>query len=197
MNQGKIIVGIAILLGISAGLAGYWWNYRVGHRAMQFWGQENARLIRLAPKVELLRFVITAPALPNNADKQLTLSGYNLVVTESHDLSQARGLIHLRNALLSDDQFQWEQPLGEKAQHLPRFGLRFSDADGKSVLVFIVELPSEKLAGYDEKRVLLGPLAKSLEQFLARELPRAEQEAATKQATPNPNTAQPAPAKSE
>ncbi len=187
MNQGKIIIGVIVVLGICAGLGGYWWNYWISHRAMEFWGQENARLIRLAPKVEYLRFEVTTPALPNNSSQQFKLSGYNLIVSETNDLSEARGLIHLRNAFLSDDQYRWVQPSQEKIEQLPRSGLRFSGVDGKSVLIFIVELQDETLAGYEEKRVTLGRLAKSLEQFLARELPRLKNEAA----------AEPVPAKSE
>jgi len=179
MNQGKIVVGVAVVLGICAGLAGYWWNYRIGHRALAFWGQENARLIRLAPKVEYLEVIpTTMPGTKNNWQVKT-------------DLSQARGLIHLRNAILSDDQFSWDR--GTTCVLEPNIALRFTDGTSECTLYFDLEhtaVYADKQQGQDV--LTLGPLAKSLEQFLARELPRAEQEAAT-----GTGDKQPEPAKSE
>jgi hypothetical protein len=173
MNQGKIIVGIALVLGICAGLAGYWWNYRVGHRALKFYGTEAARLIRLAPKVEYLEYV---PA---------TQAGQASTWPVKADLSQARGLIHLRNAILSDDQYNWNGTLSIVSE---KFALRFSDNSESRTLYFDLEHGIVHVHEKDTPEMLfLGPLAKSLEQFLARELPRLKAEAA----------AEPVPAKSE
>lgn len=183
MNQGKIIVGIAILLGICAGLAGYWWNYRVGHRAMAFWGQENARLVRLAPKVEYLELDYNLQPMPNDVAKVV----YS--IRKTVDLSKARGLIHLRNAILSDDQYAWDQSNRQDETDLQ--ALRFTDQEGKQAMIYFTVPPQVPLAFQDinqqNNNVTLGPLAKSLEQFLAREVPRAQSEPAQ----------EPAPAKSE
>jgi hypothetical protein len=199
MNQGKIVVGVAVVLGICAGLAGYWWNYRIGHRALAFWGQENARLIRLAPKVEYLELAAFEKNtnLPKEEYFLVAGNGYGRILKRV-DLSNARGLIHLRNAFLSDDQYEWEQKAGTPLEP-PIHALLFTDTSGKQTAVYIskesptIMLPRETELGYSETDYLvLGPLAKSLEQFLARELPRAEQEAAA-----GTSDKQPEPAKSE
>jgi hypothetical protein len=190
MNQGKIIVGIAVALGICAGLAGYWWNYGVSRRAMEFWGQENARLIRLAPKVEYLLLESNYDDLeitPGTIRPLEPKTSYAIVKTV--DLSQARGLIHLRNAILSDDQYEWDMCIGggdEKFQ-----ALRFTDQAGNQATVYFTTTNEMPQAYQDINKnsyvVALGPLAKSLEQFLARELPRLKAAA----------EAEPIPAKSE
>lgn len=186
MNQGKIIVGIAVMLGICAGLAGYWWNYRIGHRAMAFWGQENSRLIRLAPKVEYLELEFSHPLEgPFPAKNQKTIQSTQglLLINNVVELSNARGLIHLRNAFLSDDQFQWPAGMMGPPDTSDQKGridaIRFQDP--QTDVTTIVMIDRDTKHAYEAKgieAVTLGPLAKSLEQFLARELPRAEQEAA-------------------
>lgn len=200
MNQGKLIVGIALALGICAGLAGYWWNYRVGHRAIEFWGQENARLIRLAPKVEYLELEFSHPfdgPSPTSIQKTLQTTQGLLLIKNVVDLSNARGLIHLRNAFLSDDQFEWPTfamaPPDSSDQRGRVDAFRFQDP--KTGVATTVLFNTYSKIAYEAKGlelVTLGPLAKSLEQFLARELPRAEQEAAA-----GTGDKQPEPAKSE
>ncbi len=194
MNQGKIIVGIAVALGIAAGLAGYWWNYGVSRRAMEFWGQENARLVRLAPKVEYLELQLIEDDLTITPESiRPLLATYSYAIRKTADLSQARGLIHLRNAILSDDQYRWDifedQLLQEKVQ-----ALRFTDEAGKVVTIYFSIPPAVAFLDTNKQNenIVLGPLAKSLEQFLARELPRTEKDAAV-----NRDAEQLVPAKSE
>ncbi len=148
MNQGKIVVAVAVVLGICAGLAGYWWNYRIGHRALAFWGQENARLIRLAPKVEYLELELKQDDLiivPGSLRPLEVTSSY--AITKTVDISQARGLIHLRNAILSDDQYNWDfvyEFIGDKL-----IALRFTDQLGKKVTIYFNTEPRIESAFLD------------------------------------------------
>jgi hypothetical protein len=193
MNQGKIVVAIAVVLGICAGLAGYWWNYRIGHRALAFWGQETSRLVRLAPKVEYLSVTpADSPDAPNVRETKgmLKIGGVLSMLLRQVDLSQARGLIHLRNAILSDDQFDWNNSSVPEVEI--RHALRFTDNNGVSATLYFDLENKVAFNDRDQENIHLGPLAKSLEQFLARELPRAE-----KEATASADYKQPEPAKLE
>jgi hypothetical protein len=94
-----VIIGI---LGVALAAAGvsWWFRYKGTHRAIEFWGPEAAILIRDAPKVTLFR-------MPSPDVMRLTL--YDPVRASlddsARDISQARGLVHLRHALLEDRNF--------------------------------------------------------------------------------------------
>jgi len=69
-------------------------RYYATHRIAQFWGPTNSRLIRDAPQVTLSRVLY--------ATQHSTV--------EKFDMSQARGLAHLRNALLENQSYDWPAP---------------------------------------------------------------------------------------
>src|SRR5262245_471220 len=80
-TSGKLVILGVVAIATVAAAASWWFRYKATHRAAEFWGSEDARLIRDAPIVEMYE-----PA---------------------RDISAARGLVHLRNALLEDRSFQW------------------------------------------------------------------------------------------
>jgi hypothetical protein len=98
-----IVIGI---FGLAlAGAVGSWiFRYYATHRAARFWGTEAARLIRDAPQVDFY-YLVDGEATLNHADllEKLTQPG----VCGKVDVSQARGIVHLRNALVEDRSFDW------------------------------------------------------------------------------------------
>src|SRR3989304_2712639 len=68
----------------------WWFRYSATHRAAQFWGPQAAELIRDAPHVTL-RSAAAAADGQDAADAAVP-----------RDVSHAKGLTHLRNALLED-----------------------------------------------------------------------------------------------
>ena len=96
-----MILGILAVAIVMAG-ASWWYRYTATHRAVEFWGPEMAKLIRDAPVVELWRL---QPRLENV--NQFSNGATPLRRAKSVDVSTARGLTHLRNALLEDRSFQW------------------------------------------------------------------------------------------
>jgi hypothetical protein len=118
-NSGKLlilgIVGLAIVL---AG-ASWWFRYRATHEAAEFWGPRAVRLIRDAPRVVYRDLQTTPP-------------------DRKHDVSSARGLTHLRNALLEDRSFEWpasNRPLATKASKMLEFGFE-SDASSPPLRLY-------------------------------------------------------------
>lgn len=107
MNRGKLAV-VAMLM-VAVGLAAFalWFNIQRGQRSLAFWGREAAQRIQQARQVELLWL---APATEDAADgERLTIGGATYRVTRRQDISQARGLIHARTALLDDHSYVWNR----------------------------------------------------------------------------------------
>jgi len=96
-----VIIGILTVALASAGIS-WWFRYSATHRAVRFWGSNAAQLIRDAPTVELYE----AARLPDSAYKEGLSKSY-LDVADGRDISHAPGLVHLRNALLEDQSFDW------------------------------------------------------------------------------------------
>jgi hypothetical protein len=97
INSGKLV--ILLILGAALAAAGFaWWRqYEQGRRALAYWGAEGARLIRTAPEVELRR-------LREAADEEVSP-----IQPRSRDVSHARGLVHARQALISDASYLWNE----------------------------------------------------------------------------------------
>jgi hypothetical protein len=147
-GSGKfVIVGILGLALVAAG--GSWLvRYNATHRAARFWGPETARLIRDAPQVKLYREPLAIPraireALPPGAkesDVDAAGASVNQKITDSAiDVSNAHGLVHLRNALLDDRNFNW--PADEYLLVLPDemgyWWLQFEDPmSGKAAVIW-------------------------------------------------------------
>ncbi|MFO0790670.1 MAG: hypothetical protein U0805_14535 [Pirellulales bacterium] len=94
-----IIIGVMAVALIGAGTS-WWFRYYTTHRTAQFWGPEAATLIRDAPTV---------------------WSHDDL----NRDISSAKGLVHLRNALLEDRSFKWPAvPIEDDVQWTHGLGFR-------------------------------------------------------------------------
>jgi hypothetical protein len=107
--------------GVLAAGASWWFRFAATHQAARFWGPEAAQLIRDAEQVDLLALEQTGGPV---SDSLLTVAGVPWRIAGSHDVSQAPGLTHLRNALLEDRSFDWpaqDAPAGIEWTH----GLRF------------------------------------------------------------------------
>jgi hypothetical protein len=100
-----IIVGILTLAVAAAGTS-WWFRYTSTHRAAKFWGPKVSKLIRDAPEI---RFTFTIGAVidePETTDLFERNGNPGNKVT----VSKAKGMAHLRNALLEDPNFVWNEP---------------------------------------------------------------------------------------
>jgi len=130
-NSGKLLIATMLVAGVLAAGASWWFRYTATHRAAQFWGPEAATLIRDASHVDMLGLKQAEDAAVENA---LKMSGVAWQTASSHDVSQAPGLTHLRNALLEDRSFVWpaaEIPDQTEWTH----GLRFHNGSAASLVI--------------------------------------------------------------
>jgi hypothetical protein len=123
-SSGKLLIAAMLLAALAAAAASWWFRYSATHRTVEFWGPEAAVLLRDAPHVALRSY------------DQGTNTDVTSAKSTSHDISNARGLVHLRTALLEDSSYDWSAKTAV-------------DSDWKSSLVF------EVTAGAEPRLVIL------------------------------------------
>ncbi len=90
----RLILGV-LAIGLAAAAASWWFRYSSTRRAAQFWGPQAAELLRDAPHVTLRS---DAPSADGAGGDEADVP---------RDISSAKGLTHLRNALLEDARYNW------------------------------------------------------------------------------------------
>jgi hypothetical protein len=90
----RLILGVVAACLVAAA-ASWWFRYSATHRAAEFWGPQAVALIRDAPHVTLRS---DAPSADGEGTAEADVP---------RDISQAKGLTHLRNALLEDASYDW------------------------------------------------------------------------------------------
>jgi hypothetical protein len=127
----RLVIGL-LLLGITAGVVGIWYQRGQTRRCLAFYGPEAARMVTSAPVVEVWTLAPTAE------------SGV-LVAVKRADVSQAPGLVHLRRGLVEDANFRWQGRPSTEAGRLPAESwdraLVFADpAAGRPPVVLVIDL---------------------------------------------------------
>jgi len=134
-HSGKWVIAAILLAALAAATAAVLYHYRMGHRALDYWGRETALLIaQEAAALEAMRLV-PADSLADAEDGDLlTLAGEQFRVAERKDITGARGVSHLRRAFAQDASFEWDAA----ADCDPRwdYALRFSSDQEEVLLLF-------------------------------------------------------------
>ena len=162
--SGKLlIIGILTVAFVAAG--GSWmFRYSSTHQAAKFWGAETARLIRDAPTVTFATF--TEP-VSGQAEKSDSAADHNFAAAPqvTRDVTEAHGLVHLRNALLESHSFNWPSQPASPTTHW-KHALVFTDsATGHSVCVLFS--PESKLVASLETNSTLSfePISSGVDQM--------------------------------
>jgi hypothetical protein len=180
--SGKFLV--LATLGVAALLTAFALrhHYRASHRAAQFWGRSDARLLVGAPVVRA--FELRDPPAPDGGSGVSSTGEQGpppdariggRAIGASSDLSQAKGLVHLRHAFTQDAHFQWDAQRREPVEvGAWKLALEFADpAAGTRLLVLLTE-PADVLGRLDadgrQVDVLPCPLlAEPVGRYLAAE----------------------------
>jgi hypothetical protein len=144
--RGKLLILGMFALAAAAAVFGIWYLRTLSQRSLAYWGPEVADLITRAGKVE-------AAEMPDGAWR---------------DVSQARGLINLRRALVSDASFDWDAPTTEPVRW--QYALRFRDQDRQVLLLISLEAGQVMLEGRPPP-VSSRPILSGLKSFLQEHFP--------------------------
>lgn len=122
MYSGTKLVLLIVGVALTAGGLSWWYRYEAAHRATRFWGPEAAALI--AQPSEVRGF-----AIQNETPRQLGIG-------QSPVLTKTPGMVHLRNALLSDRNYHWDD---EPVAGNWRWCLQFADEGCTATVLFAAD----------------------------------------------------------
>ena len=159
----KLVVTLGCL-AFALGLASWWYRFESAHRATQFWGSEAASLIVEPGSVEAIG--LQAQNGRTGGEWIPQLEGY-LIVSRT-DLSDARGMVHLRHALVTDTNYLWNETAMPTV--LWRWALQFQEADDSVLVLFSTDLATLGKLTSDSPTVEViscQPMAETLKQYFA------------------------------
>jgi len=175
MNSGKlVIVAILAVALVAAGFA-WWFQSNQSARALDFWGSDVAHAIRLAEPVQVKRLVLAAKKTPNGdgasasdsiedqpSGELIRVDARDFRVAATRDLTEAKGLVHARQALIQDASFKWNKPsAGEVADW--DYLLEFGQVERASLLI---DLESGQIRTLNEPRAATVNIVSGLAVFL-------------------------------
>jgi hypothetical protein len=169
---GKVVI-VAIAL-LAVGASGVSWMYyaRLQRRPIELWGSHAAELILRAPTVRAYGLVPMADdAREQNSEvqRQFVIAGERYEAADERDISQARGLSHIRQGLIHDRSFAWDEPSGEQRSHW-QFAVEFADGQDTAAVAFDFEAKRAALAEAD-RTVSIRPVAGAIEGFFRDQFP--------------------------
>lgn len=129
--EGKWLVLATFAIGLAMAGGAWWYQYNQARRSAEFWGHSAASLLVGNSTVKLVELGEAGDEPADGDDSSETRVAGWAVVREV-DLTQAKGLVHLRHSLSYDDNFDWErralEPLAADGDWA--FALVFSKSDG-------------------------------------------------------------------
>ena len=159
-RSGTKLVVVLTCLAIVAGITSWWYRYDAAHRATQFWGAAASTLIAHSDRVQVVELDAEAREVPCATDLSAD-------VENSNDLSSARGISHLRHALLSDGNYLWDQSI-DGTMIRWRWRVRFASADQFADLLFADDLSAIGRCESGEGRIAAvscSPMTDSLRRY--------------------------------
>ena len=124
---GKFIVLGTFALGFLMAGGAWWYHYTESRRAAEFWGADAVALLVGSSDVTLLEL-----------GEPSTEGVVGRAAKQKFDLTEKKGLVHLRHSLTYDADFAWDQrrrePLADGADWT--FAMRFNKGQRELVVLF-------------------------------------------------------------
>ena len=106
MNSGRWVIVTILAVACGATAFAWWFRSQQGQQTLAFWGSQAAYSIRFAPEVTAWRLRAEAVETQNGWEK-FPIDGQDWYA-QSCSISQAKGLVHARQALIEDASYLWE-----------------------------------------------------------------------------------------
>jgi hypothetical protein len=128
----KLVLGI-FGLAVAAGVLSWWYRYEAAHRSTSFWGPHFAELI-VRPS-QITAFGLEEISPPESSDESFPILDKTYYPTNRKDVTKAAGMVHLRNAILTDGNYRWDREVNTDDW---RWCLQFA-GDGRKAKVLFTE----------------------------------------------------------
>ena len=160
MNHGKLVLIGILLVALIAASFSWWFQFQQGDEALAFWGGETARTIRLEKPVLARRIVRSTDDAP--AGDILTVDGVPYRIQATRDITNARGLVHARQALIQNQSFDWTvaEVINEPDW---TFALRFGQANKVTLLI---DLTNHRIRRQNHPHCVGLKITEGLQEFL-------------------------------
>ncbi len=169
-TSGRRAILIIVLLALAAATFSWTYRRRSVQRAMQFWGPEAAEAIARSRHVELLRLAALGPGSRAGDRETIAVPGGRRRVAARRDISHARGLSHLRHALLADASYAWNAP-SRTDPPAWNYALRFRTPRGS--LDILIDLTARRAGRATSRQsVSIRPIGDGVEVFFEEQLAR-------------------------
>jgi len=169
-QSGTKLVFVLAGLALSAGVISWWYRYEAAHEATMYWGVEASRLISQPSEVEIYELALLGAESAAEEGTGVLELGRRYRAAEPRGLTNARGMVHLRHALMSDRNYEWDAPV-DPAEIDWRWCLRFFDSQHEIRVVLAADLAAiGRVVAADQTPVeafSCSPLSESLRAYFA------------------------------
>ena len=175
MNQGKLVIGGMVAIGVALAMFAWWARYSRSQKVLAAWGPDAVVAIRIGEKVELLQLRPAEPAATDApayvfipADERSSGSrAEKLAITQLTNITDAPGLIHARHHLVHEKGFLWEQARSADCRPKWETALRFWNHDVSATMVFDFRCNRVCLVERETEVSLTPIISEALQFFLA------------------------------
>jgi len=112
MGQSGTKLALAmVMLALGLGVLSWWYRYESAHQSTVFWGPEAAEWISRPSQVKAFQLDPTAADVESGAESDTSRMKFGnqwYQLTELQDLTNARGMVHLRHSLMTDRNYDWQ-----------------------------------------------------------------------------------------
>lgn len=164
LNTGTLAMLLIVAVAVAAAAVSWWFHVRTTNRALALWGADRVQLIQLGSQVSLAQ-------LGPDESAGVLLPDIDWQTIAWRDISHARGLIHLRQALVENRSFAWgkSDPVPRDDATIPwRYALRFGNGQSQMTVV-LNETCDWMLIPADGRRLSTEPIASGLVTFFTEQ----------------------------
>jgi hypothetical protein len=169
--SGKLVILTILAVAIPGAAASWWFRYTATHQAAEFWSPKAVRLIRDSKQVELLKLIPSKSTEAGPNEVKLLGEVYSIVLRRN--ASAGPGLTHLRNALLSDRNYEGFNVVFEPWPHKWRWALIFREEQESDTVLFAEDCRLTCLES-NGKTASCGPIAEGLREVFAEIAARSQ-----------------------
>ncbi|TWU30100.1 hypothetical protein [Bythopirellula polymerisocia] len=107
MTSGTKLVSLLAVVALALGVASWWYRFESAHRSTEFWGPTAAELIARPSQVTAMTLATKPEEGAGAPTESLDVGNERVALVNIHDVTDVPGMVHLRNSMLTDSNFDW------------------------------------------------------------------------------------------